>query len=248
MNRPIDRFHSTAKPCTMLASATQLSSRNRLLKWSSLFMSLLLTTSLYANEHAIELDKLAIDRQGIKVWTYKMADNPVFNYRATTTLKSSLSIVTALIINPETATKWAPYVSQIDVISPQDSTGMIVFRMELDMPFPLQDRDAVIRAQLHQAEDGSVTITSEAVKDARMPERSGVVRVTHYQGSWNVRALGRGQVEVTTSGYADLGGYVPLSFANMFVQQQPYQMLRNMRSYIQQSVSQPMALANMQKP
>jgi len=37
---------------------------------------------------------------------------------------------------------------------------------------------------------------------------------------------------VTTTGYADPAGAIPLSFVNMFVQQQPYQMLMKMKKEI----------------
>lgn len=212
-------------------------------------MGILAPLLLATTVHAAEVPaKLAIDRQGIKVWTYQIAGNPALNYRATTTLNSSLSTVAALIVSPEDAPQWAPYVHRIDVISPLDATGVTIYRMELGLPFPLQNRDVVIRSQLSQAEDGSVSLHSEAVKDTRAPERSGVVRVTRYQGSWHIKAVGKGQVEVTTSGYADLGGAVPLSFANIFVQQQPFEMLRNMRSYIQQPAVKNMALATIREP
>jgi hypothetical protein len=253
MNSHIDLFASHAKHQvhTSVTQSVQVLTPGKLLTSLakiSVMMPLLLATSLHASERTIQPAKLAIDRQGIKVWTYQTAGNPSFNYRATTILNSSLSAAAALIISPEDAPQWAPYVHHIDVISPPDAAGVTVFRMELDLPFPLQDRDVVVKAQLSQAEDGSVMLKSEAIKDARAPERAGIVRVTRYQGSWFIRALSKGQVEVTTAGYADLGGAVPLSFANMFVQQQPYQMLRNMRSYIQQPEFQNIALANIQEP
>jgi hypothetical protein len=208
--------------------------------------ALMLATTLQAGEYPMHTARLAIDRDGIKVWTYQTAGNPAINYQASTILNSSLPAVAALIVSPEDAPQWAPYVHRIEVLSPLDADGVTVFRMELDLPFPLQDRDVVVRSQLRQTADGSVSLINEAVSDSRAPVRSGMVRVTRYQGSWQIRALAKGQVEVTTSGYADLGGAVPLSFANIFVEQQPFQMLRNMRSYIQQPAFRNMAQVDSQ--
>lgn len=195
----------------------------------------LANTSAYAAEAtpAVHSSKLAIDKQGIKVWTFKTAGNPASNYKATTTVHSSVSTIAALILSPDEAPKWAPYVHCIDVISPPDANGQTVFRMELDLPFPLQDRDVVIKAQISQNTDGSVILNSEAVSDTRAPKREGIVRINNYKGGWSLRPSGNGQVEVTTTGYADLGGSIPLSFANMFVQQQPYQMLQKMREHLE---------------
>ena len=40
------------------------------------------------------------------------------------------------------------------------------------------------------------------------------------------------KVKVSTTGYADPAGAIPLSFVNMFVQQQPYQMLMKMKKEV----------------
>ncbi|HNC87089.1 MAG TPA: hypothetical protein PLT95_09310, partial [Agitococcus sp.] len=44
-----------------------------------------------------------------------------------------------------------------------------------------------------------------------------------------------------TNGYADLGGAIPLSFSNLFVKQQPYQMLVNLRRYLQENPNKQLA-------
>ena len=54
------------------------------------------------------------------------------------------------------------------------------------------------------------------------------IRLKNYQGDWSFQALANNKVKITTSGYADPEGSIPLSVANMFVQQQPYQMLQKM--------------------
>lgn len=184
-----------------------------------------------------------IDRQGIRVWTHRVADNPAVNYRATTMLNMTVPAAVSLILDPEMAPRWAPYVHRIDVISPPDSAGETVFRMELDLPFPLQDRDVVVRARITRDSDGVFNLLGEAVADARAPERPGLIRITRYQGGWTIRPAGAGQVEVTTRGYADLGGAVPLSLSNRLVPQQLFWMLSNMRDQAGQAALRKMTAA-----
>jgi hypothetical protein len=188
-----------------------------------------------AAEPAAPPAKLALERQGIRVWTHMAEGNPAVNYRATTVLNSTVTGAANLILDPEIAPQWAPYVHRIEVLSPPDSAGIMVFRMELDLPFPLQDRDVVVRARISRAADGVFTLHGEAVTDARAPVRPGVVRISRYQGGWTIRPVGAGQVEVTTRGYADLGGAVPLSLANLLVPQQLFHMLSNMRDQVGQA-------------
>ncbi|PTQ89828.1 START domain-containing protein [Agitococcus lubricus] len=180
----------------------------------------------------LPMTKLAIDKQGIKVWTYKVKNNPVFSYKAATSIYSSITNVSALLLNPNEAPKWAPYVRRIDVLSPTNAAGIAIYRMELDLPFPLTDRDVVIKSQLSYLADGSILLFNEATQDQRAPIQDNMVRVARYQGSWLLKPNTQGYVEITTSGYADLGGAIPASFANLFVEQQPYQMLQSMRSYL----------------
>ncbi|PTQ90945.1 hypothetical protein [Agitococcus lubricus] len=177
----------------------------------------------------------AINRDGVKVWTYKLAGNPALSYQASTLLNSSVSQTLALIMNHKTAPDWAPYVRLIEVISPLSREGVMIYRMEIDLPFPLTDRDVVIRSELKQQKTGEVVLENIAINDTRAPEREGLVRIKHYQGSWQLRMLTPTQLELRTEGYADLGGAIPVSFSNLFVTQQPYQMLVNLRRYLQEN-------------
>ncbi len=202
----------------------------------------LVTSSAYALDNsAISAQAPAINRDGVKVWTYKEHGNPAVSYQASVTLNTSLNNTIALIMNHKTAAEWAPYVGKIEVISPLNADGVMIYRMELDLPFPMTDRDVVIKSQLRQRSSGEVWLENTAIKDARAPERSGLVRVQHYQGSWQLRPLKNNQLEVTTNGYADLGGAIPLSFSNLFVKQQPYQMLVNLRRYLQENQNKQLA-------
>ena len=50
-----------------------------------------------------------------------------------------------------------------------------------------------------------------------------------------LKRLGKGisnKVEVSTTGFGDPGGLIPLAVANRFIQQQPYQMLGRMKNYV----------------
>lgn len=192
--------------------------------------------------------KLAVNKQGIKVWTYQLPDNPAFNYRATTRINASLTRVAAMILDTDYLIQWVPYVSAVDVIERSEQTGTFIVRMQLDFPFPLQDRDVVVQGKISQASDGTVTIKNRAITDSRVPVRPNVVRLNHYEGDWTLKPLGPGRTEVSTTGYGDPGGVIPLVVANRFVQQQPYQMLGRMKEYVKNSRYQNVQLDLLQDP
>ena len=103
--------------------------------------------------------------------------------------------------------------------------------MVLDFPFPLKDRDVVIKGKMTKNADGSISIKNNAVQN-NYPEQPDIIRLTKYAGDWTFQKLANNKVKVTTTGYADPAGAIPLSFVNMFVQQQPYQMLMKMKKEI----------------
>lgn len=194
----------------------------------------LISTSTLASEPPQET--LVIDRDDVKVWTYKTPNNPILNFRATTVLESTLSGAVALVMDTEHAAKWAPYTGKALILDRNDQSGIFTLRMDLNFPFPLKNRDVVIVSNLSQATDGVVTIKNEVVTDPRAPERKEFIRLNRYEGLWQFKpmksASGSSAIEVTVSGYADPKGVLPVGVINLFVQEQPFQMLRNMQSYV----------------
>jgi NOL1/NOP2/fmu family ribosome biogenesis protein len=181
--------------------------------------------------------KLTIDRDGIKVWTFKKSGNPIMNFRATTIIESTLSGAVALVMDTEHAAEWAPYTGKALVLDRDDQAGTFSLRMDLNFPFPLSNRDVVLTGHTSQTADGIVTIRNTSVEDPRAPVRPNFVRVQHYEGLWQFKPLGKTPsgkqlIEVTVSGFADPNGFLPLGIVNLFVQQQPFDMLRNMFNYV----------------
>ncbi len=189
--------------------------------------------------------KLVIDRQGVKVWTYQVDGNPSFNYRATTVLNSNLVGAVAAIMDTSYLHEWVPHTRRVQMLSRDDQAGTFTLLMEIDFPFPLKDRDVVVAGTMKQQPDGSVLIQNTAVADPRAPVRSDFLRVTAYEGSWILRPIDATHTEITTIGYADPGGILPLAIVNMFVQQQPYLMLRNMKNVVQSARYQRAKLFNL---
>lgn len=191
--------------------------------------TLLSTTSLVAS--AAEAPKLSLNRNNIKVWTYQTANNPVFQYKAETTFDVPIERAIAVVLDIERIPQWVPYVGKVQVLSRDDKKGEFTLYMVLDFPFPLKDRDVVVKGKVSKNPDGSISIKNNAIKNG-FPEQADTIRLNRYEGDWLFQRLGDNKVKVSTSGYADPAGSIPLSFVNMFVQQQPYQMLMKMKKEV----------------
>ena len=205
-----------------------------MLKHLNAFFMLLFISSLFISTitFAKSDERLEINKKGIKVWTYQAKDNPMLEYRAETVLNTTLENAAGLILDAERGKKWIPNISDIQVIERNDKVGEFIIYFKMDFPFPLNDRDSVIKGSYRKDSNGRIIIKNKAIKDPRVPIKNNVIRISNYKGDWILTKIGPNQVKVTTSGFADPAGGIPISFVNTFVKQQPYQMLQRMKEQI----------------
>ena len=199
------------------------------------------TVAMLATVQAKPVDnaKLSINKNNIKVWTYQNSQNPVFLYKAETTYDTPVEKAVGLILDVDHAVKWVPYMGSIKVLSRDDKKGEFLLYMVLDFPFPLKDRDLVVQGKMMKDAQGIISIKNKAV-DKGYPKNPDYIRLTHYEGDWTFQKLANNKVKVSTYGYANPEGSIPLTFVNMFVQQQPYQMLQKMKAELVKSSNIPL--------
>lgn len=188
-----------------------------------MLLSLLITQFTSA-----EQARLKINKQNIKVWTYQMSRNPAASYKAETVFNVPLERAVALIMDVERAQQWVPYMGKISILNRDDQAGEFLLHVVMDLPFPLKDRDLIIQSKITRERNGTVNIRNRGMADSRFSQPD-YIRLQDYQGDWTFQRLGANKVKVTTMGYVNPEGSLPISFMNMFVEQQPYQMLKIMR-------------------
>lgn len=181
---------------------------------------------------------LSINKNNIKVWTYQNSQNPVFSYRAETVYDTSIEKAVSLVLDVENAVKWVPYMGSVKVLSRDDKKGEFLLYMVLDFPFPLKDRDLVVQGKIQKNAQGIISIKNKAI-DKGYAKNPNYVRLNDYQGDWTFQKLANNKVKVSTYGYANPEGSIPLKFVNLFVEQQPYQMLQKMKRELGKSSSVP---------
>lgn len=196
--------------------------------------------AMFATAQAKPLDntKLSMNKNNIKVWTYQNSQNPVFLYKAETIYDTPLEKAVGLILDVDHAVQWVPYMGSVKVLSRDDKKGEFLLYMVLDFPFPLKDRDLVVQGKMVKDAQGVISIKNKAI-DKGYAKNPDYVRLTHYEGDWSFQKLANNKVKVSTYGYANPEGSIPLTFVNMFVQQQPYQMLQKMKLELAQRSSIP---------
>lgn len=187
-----------------------------------------ISLGMLATVQAAETSKLTINKNNIKVWTIQDSQNPMLSYKAETVLDTTLDRAVAIVLDVEHAKNWIPNVASAEVLSQDLKTGNFKMYMVLDFPFPLKDRDLIVQGKMSKDANGVISIKNKAIQQG-MPVQANYIRLKKYEGDWSFQKIAENKVKVVTSGYADPEGVIPQSVTNMFVQQQPYQMLQKMK-------------------
>ena len=172
--------------------------------------------------------KLSLNKNNIKVWTYKDANNSVLSYKAETVFDVPIEKAVTLILDVNYTPKWVPNVAKAEILSRDDKKGEFTIYMVLDFPFPLKDRDMVVKGKMSKDTNGTIIIKNTAIQQGK-PLNANYIRLKDYFGDWTFQKLGANQVRVTTTGHANPEGSIPASVTNLLVEQQPYQMLQRMK-------------------
>lgn len=184
-----------------------------------------LTTSVYAQDVA----KLSLNKNNIKVWTIQSPNHAMLSYKAETTLQTTMDRAVGIVLDVQNAKRWIPNVASTEILSQDLNKGEFKLYMVLDFPFPLKDRDLLVLGKISKDAQGVVRIQNKVTQQGKA-KNPNYVRLQQYEGDWTFTPLAGGKVKVVTTGYADPEGVIPQSVTNMFVQQQPYQMLQKMRA------------------
>lgn len=182
--------------------------------------------------------KLSLDKNNVKVWTYKDSNNSVLSYKSETTFDVPIEKAVGLVLDVEHAPNWAPNIKKVQLLNRDDKKGEFTIYMILHFPFPLKDRDMVVRGKIIKEANGNIVIKNKAIAQG-MPINSDYVRMTQYEGDWTFQKLAANKVKVSNSGFANPEGSIPASVANMFVEQMPYQMLQKMKTTLAQNPKLP---------
>lgn len=105
---------------------------------------------------------------------------------------------------------WMPYVKESRVVTTNPDGSRVAYA-KLDLPM-VDDRDYVIAVvdEKKLTEDGQGEYVQRwKVTDGGVPERKGVVRLKHNEGTWQVTAKGENKTHIVYKFTVDPGGSIP---------------------------------------
>ncbi|RXR20808.1 hypothetical protein EQG63_02410 [Flavobacterium amnicola] len=174
--------------------------------------------------------ELAVDKEGIKVYTRITDSTSIKEYKVTTVIKSPMDTVLKKILDIKNLKKWSYHIAESALVKKiNDSTW--IFYIHNDIEWPVKDRDHVSKVQLKKKkEEYNVILTpyNNFVK-----EKEDVVRLTKFKGMWVLKKLSVNQTQVTQQLYGDPESNIPPFFINMMIAKAPFHTFKNMKSQLE---------------
>jgi hypothetical protein len=155
----------------------------------------------------------------IQVFTRPVAGSPFLEVKATALINAPIADIASRMGDGEGCVEWRVMCKSSEVLSVDSDTERKVY-MVLDMPWPVADRDMVMRS-IADIDTAAKTVTVQ-LQDAssKYPEQDYVRAVSN--GQYQMKALGEEQVEFTYIMHTDLGGDLSADLINPRVVESTY--------------------------
>ena len=166
--------------------------------------------------------RLAKDKKGIKVYTGKNDSSSFKSIKVETVLQGSWKALSDVLIDVKRQPEWVYHSRKTEVIK-KISGQEVLYYAETALPWPLNNRDAVVRMKISYDPVHLVGRVSSTSEQNHLPHKDGLVRVAYYKAAWEVKVLEGNKLGVTYYLQVDPGGSLPAAVVNMFVSSGPYE-------------------------
>jgi hypothetical protein len=193
-----------------------------------LITSLALLFSLMS--YAQDTWTLKTNKDGIAIYTKTIENSNYKGIKVKCSLPATLSQFVAVIMDVNTAAEWL-YSTKSSTLLKQVSPTELYYYSEVGLPWPLSNRDFICHLTASQDPRTKVVTIDGPVVPNYMPEKSGIVRVTHSSGKWLITpAANMVNIEYTLE--ADPGGSIPAWLVNLFVTKGPMESFKKLKEQI----------------
>ena len=102
--------------------------------------------------------------------------------------------------------------------------------MEMSMPFPFDNRDAVYKLEITHGKN-IMTLVYRAVGNVKT-EIKGIIRLDYAVGTWRVSPIDQNLTQVEHEFEGDPKDSIPANISNLFIVQGPLNTFNHLKKYI----------------
>ncbi len=172
--------------------------------------------------------KLKTDQDGVQVYMQTGGSSAFKPVKTVTVVTASLTRVAAVLLDVMRTPEWV-YGTKSCSILKQESPNAVYYYAEIAMPWPVKNRDFIIKITMSQQEQTRVITVLAENKPDYLPAKSNLVRIQHSAGKWTITPLPDGKVKIEYVLEVDPGGMLPASIVNMFSYDGPFKSFKRLQ-------------------
>lgn len=177
--------------------------------------------------------ELKTEEEGIKVYTRPVENSAIKAIKVECTVEASLSQLTAVLLDIPASDEWV-YATKYCRVQKMLSPNELIYHSEIEVPWPVSNRDFVVRIKLEQDSSKTLTVSGENLPQY-LNEQEGVVRIMHTVSHWAATPRDN-VVDIVFTLHVDPGGLLPAWLINLFATRGPLETFRNLRNQVKKSV------------
>ena len=199
----------------------------------SIFLGVVLSILCFNNCFSQTEWSLKKDKDGIQVYTGKLADSKFNAIRVTCKLKGNLSALASILLQPELQPEWV-IATKTSKLVKRLANNHIYYYNIATIPWPLENRDMVIDLLIHQDSLTKKMMIYASAIDKIMPPIKGLERIPYSQAIWEVTPIAANEIQVDYTLKINPGGGIPAWVVNMFIAKAPFESFYNLSRIIQE--------------
>jgi START domain len=187
------------------------------------------TTFSFGQTNDCDLRK---DTDGIKVFVCKSDHEKFKTLRAEFTLENtSIEKYLEFLFAVEDYPAWQYNMAHAEILS-KISNDEMIYRSEIDAPWPLEDRELFVNFKVtRDAGPDQITIAIRNIASDR-PVKSGLVRVPFFSALYHISVINQTSLKIVYNLKIDPGGSIPVWLVNIAMAEGPYESFRNLKKRI----------------
>lgn len=197
-----------------------------------IFILFILVNGSAAQEMESAHWKLAKEQNGIKIFTRKVEDYKLKQFKAVTTLEANPKQLVNVIIGVDRYTEWMSNLERSYMVNIVNENEFYIYA-ESDVPWPFSNRDIVTKSTIRW--DGNIAYLDMTAVSDHVPKNKGIVRMPRSDGQWEFKPVKDDLSEITYTYLGDSGGSIPAWIANMFLVDGPYKTLVGLKAYLKEN-------------
>jgi len=190
------------------------------------FIWLIAFVTVFAAPHAFADREVVREESGIVVEEESTPGRTLPILTGTTTMSAPPEQIAAWIGATHTYVDWMYNCEEARVVTGKG--GEVFGYNRIASPWPVSDRDVVLRSVRNDKPDGTIRIQFLSTNDVEVPVPRGAVRMAHLAGSYDLTPV-EGGTHVIYTVDSDPGGSLPTWLIRQAGKDLPYFTLRNLR-------------------